>query len=82
MSSGLLEERLADALWPDAGHEGGEYHTRAPVQSVAGGKVNVLLRGSDSATPCAKLASCSPKAGDVALVLVTPGGCVVLGTVG
>ena len=49
---------------------------------MSGGKVDVLLRGSQAATPCGKLAGCEPKAGDIALVLVMPSGCVVLGVLG
>lgn len=76
-----LADELAAALWPDAG-TAREYHTRAPVQSVSGSTVNVLLRGATTATPCAKLAGVSPKAGDVALVLMLPSGGIVLGTIG
>lgn len=76
-----LADELAAALWPDGG-TAREYHTRAPVQSVSGSTVNVLLRGSSEPTPCAKLASASPKAGDLALVLMLPSGGVVIGTIG
>ena len=78
--SGELADRLAAALWPD--RPAADYHTRAPVLSVEGSTVNVRLRGSTEPTPCSKLASCSPKAGDTALVLVMPAGCVVLGIIG
>ena len=70
----------ARALWPESGPR--EYHTRAPVRSVSGGTVNVLLRGADEPTPCAKLSGVSAKAGDIALVLMLPSGGIVLGTIG
>lgn len=76
-----MSDELAGVLWPDGG-QAHEYHTRGRVQGVSGGKVNVLLRGSQTATPCGKLAGCDPKAGDIALVLVMPSGCVVLGVIG
>lgn len=76
-----MADELAGVLWPDDG-EAREYHTRGKVQGVSGGKVDVLLRGAQAATPCGKLAGCEPKAGDIALVLVMPSGCVVLGVLG
>lgn len=80
-SKGIFADELAEVLWPDSkGFK--EYHTRAPVRSVSGATVNVLLRGSTAATPCSKLASCSPKEGDIALVLMTQGGGIVLGVIG
>ena len=48
-NSGELADELARALWPESGPR--EYHTRAPVRSVSGGTVNVLLRGADEPTP-------------------------------
>ena len=79
MPSANLADQLAAALWPESGPR--EYHTRAPVQSVSGSTVYVLLRGSATATPCAKLSGVSPKAGDVALVLMLPSGGIVLGII-
>ena len=79
-NSGELADELARALWP--GHGPREYHTRAPVRSASGGTVNVLLRGADEPTPCAKLSGVSAKAGDIALVLMLPSGGIVLGTIG
>lgn len=79
MDKGTLADELARALWPD--EPAREYHTRAPVLSVDGATVNVLLRGSPEPTPCSRLASCSPKAGDLALVLMMPSGGVVIGTI-
>lgn len=78
-NSGELADELARALWPETGPR--EYHTRAPVRSVSGGTVNVLLRGADEPTPCAKLSGVSVKAGDIALVLMLPSGGIVLGTI-
>lgn len=79
--TGIYQDELAEVLWPDAGGAG-EYHTRAPVESISGSTVNVLLRGATSPTPCSKLSSCSPKAGDLALVLMMPSGGIVVGVIG
>lgn len=53
-----------------------------PCAPCPGGTVNVLLRGADEPTPCAKLSGVSAKAGDIALVLMLPSGGIVLGTIG
>ena len=80
-SKGIFADELAEAIWPDSqGFK--DYYTRAPVRSVSGARVNVLLRGSTTTTPCSKLVSCSPKAGDIALVLMTQGGGIVMGVIG
>ena len=76
-----MADELAGVLWPDDG-EAREYHTRGKVQGVSGGEADVPLRGSQAAPPCGKPAGCEPKAGDIALVLVMPSGCVVLGVLG
>lgn len=78
-SRAMLADELAAALWPDK--EAREYHTRAPVAKVDGATAYVRLRGASELTPCGVLAGASPKAGDLALVLVMPSGCVVLGTI-
>ena len=76
-----MADELAGVLWPDDG-EAREYHTRGKVQGVTADEVEVRRRGTQAATPCGKLAGCEPKAGDIALVLVMPSGCVVLGVLG
>ncbi len=78
-SRAMLADELAEALWPDQG--GREYHTRAPVAKVDGATAYVRLRGASELTPCSMLAGAAPKAGDLALVLAMPSGCVVLGTI-
>jgi hypothetical protein len=75
----MLADELAEALWPDQG--GREHHTRAPVAKVDGATAYVRLRGAAELTPCSMLAGAAPKAGDLALVLAMPSGCVVLGTI-
>lgn len=80
MPSANLADELAAALWPDPAPR--ESHTRAPVESVDGSTVTVLLRGSSEPTPCAKLSHVTAKAGDVALVLMLPSGGIVIGTIG
>lgn len=79
MPSGTLADKLAEALWPE--QEAREYHTRAPVRRVSGSTAYVRLRGATEDTPCGVLAGAAPKAGDLALVLVMPSGCIVVGTI-
>lgn len=80
MSTGILAEDVARALWPNS--KAGDYHARGVVTGVSGTTVSVRLRDAETPTACGKLASCSPKAGDLVLVLVMPSGSVVLGTIG
>lgn len=80
MSRGILAEDLADALWGN-GEPAGEYHARGVVTSVSGSKASIRIRGSDPVS-CTCMASYSPSVGDIALVLVMPGGCIALGKVG
>lgn len=77
---GNLANEVADALWPR--YAARERHARGVVSSVEGRTAQVLLLGSPDPTPCGILSGCDPAPGDIALVLVMPSGCIVLGTIG
>lgn len=78
MSSAMAEEDLAEILWGSQPRR--DYFARGRVESVAGARVSVSVKGTTVTLP--KLASCAPTAGDVVLVLMMPTGGVVIGKFG